>query len=69
MNKDIGILWSSLFSLIKILWVLKEKISLNCWQLPHDVHATEFFEFNLLVIFLNFLSNWLNLVFLLIVRS
>ena len=26
---------------------VKEKISLICWQLPHDVNATEIFEINL----------------------
>ena len=64
MNKDNGILWSSVCSLIEILWVLKEKISLNCWQLPHDVYVTENFEFNLPVNFLNFLSNWVNLLYI-----
>ena len=62
MNKDNGILWSSMCSLIEILWVLKEKVSLNCWQLSHDVHVTEIFEFNLPVNFLNFLANWVNLL-------
>ena len=33
MDKDNGMFWSCMCSLIKILWVLKEKISLNCWQL------------------------------------
>ena len=61
MNKDNGILWSSMSSLIEILWVLKEKISPNCWQLPHDVYATKIFEFSLCVNFLYFLSNWVNL--------
>ena len=41
-------------SLIEILWVLEEKISLNCWQLQHDVPVTEIFEFNLHVNFLYF---------------
>ena len=65
MNKDNGILWSSMCSMIEIVWMLKEKISLNCWQLPHDVHATEIFEFNPTVNFLNFLL----IVFLLVDRS
>ena len=30
MNKDNGMLWSCMCSLIEILWVLKEKISLDC---------------------------------------
>ena len=47
MNKDNGMLWSCTCSLIEILWVLEEKISLNCWQLQHDVPVTEIFEFNL----------------------
>ena len=67
MNKDNSILWSSMGSLIEILWFLEKKISLNCWQLPHDVHATEIFEFNLPVNFLNFLSNWVNLLGILLV--
>ena len=61
MNKDNGMLWSCMCSLIEILWVLKEKISLNCWQVQHDVPVTEFFEFNLHVNFLYFLWNWVNL--------
>ena len=55
MDKDNGMLWSSMCSLIKILWLLKEKISLNCWQVQHDVPVTEIFEFNLHVYFLYFL--------------
>ena len=62
MNKHDGMLWSCMCSLIKILWVLKEKISLNCWQLQHDVPVTEIFEFNLHVNFLYFLWNWVNLL-------
>ena len=50
MNKDNEIL-SSMCSLIAILWVLKEKISLDCWQLPHNVHATEIFELWTFLIF------------------
>ena len=61
MNKDNGMLWSCMCSLIEILWVLKEKISLNCWQVQHDVPVTEIFEFNLHVNFLYFLWNWVNL--------
>ena len=61
MDKDNGMLWSYMCSLIEILWVLKEKISLNCWQLQHDVPVTEIFEFNPPVNFLYFLSNWVNL--------
>ena len=33
MDKDNGMLWSCMCSLIEIMWVLQEKISLNCWQL------------------------------------
>ena len=40
---------------------LEEKISLNCWQLQHDVPVTEIFEFNPPVNLLYFLSNWVNL--------
>ena len=56
MNKDNGIMWSSMCSLIEILCVLKEKISL----IPHDMNATEFFKLNLLVNICNILSNWVN---------
>ena len=62
MNKDNGMLWSCMCSLIEILWVLEEKISLNCWQVQHDVAVTEIFEFNLHVNFLYFLWNWVNLL-------
>ena len=62
MDKDNGILWDCMCSLIEILWVLEEKISLNCWQLQHDVPITEIFEFNPPVNFLYFLSNWVNLL-------
>ena len=49
-------------SLIEILWVPEEKISLDCWQLWYDVPVTEIFEFNLPVNFLYFLTNWVNLL-------
>ena len=62
MDKDNGMLWSCMCSLIEILWVLKEKISLNCWQVQHDVPVPEIFEFNLTVNFPYFLSNWVNLL-------
>ena len=62
MDKDNGMLWSCICSLIEILWVLKEKISLNCRQVQHDVPVTEIFEFNLPVNFPYFLSNWVNLL-------
>ena len=52
MNKDNGMLWSCMCSLIEILWVLEEKISLNYWQVQHDVPVTEIFEFNLHVNFI-----------------
>ena len=55
MDKDNGMLWSCMCSLIEILWVLKEKIQ-------HDVPVTEIFEFNLHVNFLYFLWNWVNLL-------
>ena len=61
MNKDNGMLWSCMCILIEILWVLEEKISLNCWQVQHDVPVTEIFEFNLHVNFLYFLWNRVNL--------
>ena len=39
MNEDNRILWSSMCNLVEMLCVLKEKISLICWQITHDVHA------------------------------
>ena len=45
-------LWSCMCSLIEILWVLEEKMSLNCCQVQHDVPVTEIFEFNLHVNFM-----------------
>ena len=62
MNKDNGMLWSCMCSLIEILWVLEEKISLNCWQVQHDVPVTEIFEFNLHVNFLYFFMKLSELV-------
>ena len=35
-------LWCML-SLVEILCFLEEEIGLVCWQLPHDIHATEIF--------------------------
>ena len=46
MNKDNGMLWSCMCSLIEILWVLEEKISLNQsnqskpWQQLSDILET-----------------------------
>ena len=48
MNKDNGLLWSCMCSLIEILWVLEEKISLNCWQLQHDCMLQKFLNLNYL---------------------
>ena len=62
MNKDNGMLWSCMCSLIEILWLLEEKISLNCWQVQHDVPVTEIFEFNLHVNFLYFFMKMSELV-------
>ena len=52
MNEDSRILWFSMYSLVEIPCVLKEKISLICWQLPHDVHAMEILLFEPVVNFL-----------------
>ena len=62
MNKDNGMLWSCMCSLIEILWVLKEKMSLNCWQLQHDVPVTDIVGFNVHLNFLYFLWNLVNLL-------
>ena len=51
-----------MYSLVEILHVLEDEIGLVCWQLLHEIHATEIFEFNLPVNFLNYLSNWVNLL-------
>ena len=45
-----------------VVWLKSCEISLNCWQLQHDVPVTEIFEFNLHVNFLYFLWNWVNLL-------
>ena len=63
MDKDNGMLWSCMCSLIEILWVLKEKISLNCWQLQHDVPVMEIFEFSLHVNFIFYETEWTCWVF------
>ena len=31
-------------SLVEILCILEEEIGPVCWQLPHDMHATETFD-------------------------
>ena len=53
-------------SLVEILCVLKEKISLICWQLLHDVYAMEIL---LLDLAMNFLIFFQTEVFLLVGRS
>ena len=60
-NEDYRSLWCYMSSFIEILCVLTGKIGFICWQLLHDLHATETFFFNLAVNFLYFLSNWVNL--------
>ena len=55
MNKDNGMLWSCMCSLIEILWVLEEKVQ-------YDVPVTEIFEFNLHVSFLYFFMKLSELV-------
>ena len=42
-SEDIKLLWSYMCSLVEILCVLEDEIGLVCWQLPHEIHATEFF--------------------------
>ena len=42
-SEDIKLLRSYMCSLDEILCVLEEEIVLVCWQLPHDIHATEIF--------------------------
>ena len=39
-------------SLVEIMCCLDEEIGLVCWQLMHDMHAMEIFEFNLPVNFI-----------------
>ena len=61
-NEDYRSLWYYMSSLIEMLCVLAGKIGFVCWQLLHDLHATENLFFNLAVNFLYFLSNWVNLL-------
>ena len=61
-NEDYRSLWCYMSSLIELLRVLAGKIGFVCWQLLHDLHATEHFFFNFAVNFLYFLSNWVNLL-------
>ena len=49
-------------SLFEILCCLDKEIGLVCWQLMHDMHATEILVFNPSVNFVYFLSNWVNLL-------
>ena len=37
-------MWSCMPSLVEILCCLDEEIGLVCWQLVHDMHATEIFD-------------------------
>ena len=61
-NEDYRSLWCYMWSVIEILCYFEEKIGPVCWQLLHDLHATENLFFNLAVNFLYFLSNWVNLL-------
>ena len=61
-NEDYRSLWCYMWSVIEILCGLEEKIGPDCMQLLHNMHATENFKFNLVVNFLYFLSNWVNLL-------
>ena len=36
-------MWCCMPSLVEILCCLDEEIALVCWQLLHDMHATEIF--------------------------
>ena len=47
---------------LKSFCVLKEKISLMCWQLPYDVHALKILLFELAVKFLYF-PFWISFLF------
>ena len=37
-------MWYCMLSLVEILCILEEEISLVCWQLQHDVHAMEILD-------------------------
>ena len=37
-------MWCCMCSLVEILCILEEEIGLVCWQLPHNMHATETFH-------------------------
>ena len=39
-------MWCCMPSLVEILCCLDEEIGLVCWQLMHDMHATEIFFIN-----------------------
>ena len=41
--KTIGKMWCCMPTLVEILCCLDEEIALVCWQLMHDMHATEIF--------------------------
>ena len=36
-------MWCCMSTLVEILCCLDEEISLVCWKLVHDIHATEIF--------------------------
>ena len=36
-------MWCCMCSLVEILCALEEEIGLVCWQLPHNMHATDAF--------------------------
>ena len=49
-------------SVVEILCVLEEKIGLVCWQLLHNLHATDILCFNLALKIFYFLSNSVKLL-------
>ena len=41
-------MWCCMHSLVEILCCLDKEIGLVCWQLMHDMHATEIFGIQLI---------------------
>ena len=48
-------------SLVEIMCVFEGKIELVCWQLLHDLYATDILSLNLALKLFHFLSNSINL--------
>ena len=60
-TEDNGSMWCCMCSLVEILCVLEEEIGLVCWQLLHDMLATEIFGIQP-TCELSLFSFWVNLL-------